>query len=92
MTDRFEQLRQRFRRRVEAESSLLEAALVAGHYEIVEDFAHRLVGGGATFGFPDISLLAVPVEQAAQGRVALSELLRLASPLLDELRRTAHAV
>jgi hypothetical protein len=59
--------------------------------KIIEAGAHRLAGGGSTFGFPQISRAAAPLDSGARklGREAAPDALAAAaalSPLVDALR------
>ena len=57
----------------------LRAALANQDLERVRYFAHRMRGGGAAFGFPDITVLGRQIESAAQGGHAGQ-----IGPLIDE--------
>lgn len=90
MDDRFELLRHRYRVRAADHLRALEQAIVVGDRICAATIAHKLSGSGASFGFPEVSLLAEPLELAAEAETDMGEVRRLAEPLLVELSRIAQ--
>lgn len=94
MNERLRQLQHGFLERTEMEISELED-LCAGQMEDrgerlagIERIAHRIVGGGGTFGFPELSTAAEALERAAeQAQNEASEKGEDLSSLVAELRR-----
>lgn len=70
----------------------LEQALATGDRPTIISIAHKLHGSGSSFGFPEITGYAQPLEAAAEDGAAAEVLRSLAEPLLAELKRIAQAV
>jgi len=69
----------------------VDAPAILAALKIIEAAAHRLAGGGSTFGFPQISRAAGPLASGARklGREAAPDAAAAAaalSPLADTLR------
>jgi len=92
MDEQFKLLRQRYRERAGERLLALDRALAAGDCAAAENIAHKLAGSGASFGFPQVSQLAEPLELAANAGADIADLRHLAEPLLAELGRIAQAV
>lgn len=90
--DLFESLRQKYRERAVLHAATLEQALASGDRIMVTTVAHKLHGSGASFGFPQVTDLARPLEAAVEEGAADEALRSLAEPLLAELQQIAQAV
>ncbi|MFC4350344.1 Hpt domain-containing protein [Fodinicurvata halophila] len=96
---RLRELQRGFLERTDGEIAELES-LYAGEtldraeaLASIERIAHRIAGGGGTFGFPELSTAAEALEQAAgraqsEGGKTLEDL----APLVVELRRVHDAL
>lgn len=92
--ERLRQLQRGFLERTEAEISELEALCTdelderAVVLAAIERIAHRIAGGGGTFGFPELSTSAEALEQAAERAQAEGgQTFEGLAPLVAELRR-----
>ena len=92
MSDRLDELRQRFRDRAATHAVELEDALRTGDNACLTQIAHRLSGSGGTFGYPEIGRLAETVERAADTELSTTQLKCVVRALIEAIRRMSQDV
>ena len=92
MNRRLEELRLRFRQRAQIQAGELERSLRDGDAPRLRDVAHKLSGGGGTFGYPEISRLADALEGAAELQATTAELAQAVQSLVDGIARLGQVV
>ncbi len=85
-----DELMQYFYEKAESSVTELERAVTQQDWEKIHDVAHVMKGGGAPFGFPDISAQGARIQELIE-REELVEVPQLATRLAQELERIVSA-
>lgn len=84
--DEFKQVARNFVEGLPAHRAELDDAMTKGHWESARATAHKLKGMGGSFGYPEITRLADPLESALKNR-DLDNIRNRYSQLLTEIDR-----